>query len=169
MDPLVELESSTHMDRGQVLVLFVRWSEEFPPRSRRQTRQCLRNHSAPPAAAPEAQAHWKLNPPRCPVTSTTSPIKNNPGIFRLSIVLAESSSVSTPPAVTSAFSYPSVPAGTIVHACACCSRAARAAFVHAGGACRSSQRSTNRAGRVFRNSDRTAVRVRGLLGSRKIP
>src|SRR5580693_4361136 len=118
MDPLVELESSTHMDRGQVFVLFVRRGEEFPSRSRRQTRQPLRNHSALPAAAPEAQAHWKLNPPRCPVTSTTSPIKNNPDTRRLSNVLLDNSSVSTPPAVTSAFSYPSVPAGAKTHACA---------------------------------------------------
>jgi hypothetical protein len=28
-----------------------------------------------PAAAPEAQAHWKLKPPNWPVTSTTSPIE----------------------------------------------------------------------------------------------
>ena len=62
------------------------------------------DHNALPAAAPDAQAHWKLNPPRWPVTSTTSPMKNKPGILRLSMVLAESSSVSTPPAVTSAFS-----------------------------------------------------------------
>ena len=32
-----------------------------------------------PALAPLAHAHWKLYPPRCPVTSTTSPMKNNPG------------------------------------------------------------------------------------------
>ena len=57
-----------------------------------------------PAQNPEAQAHWKLKPPRWPVTSTTSPMKNRPGTLRDSIVLAESSSVSTPPAVTSAFS-----------------------------------------------------------------
>src|SRR5205814_4161702 len=31
--------------------------------------------SAWPAARAEAQAHWKLNPPRCPVTSTASPTK----------------------------------------------------------------------------------------------
>src|SRR5581483_7712460 len=59
-------------------------------------------YSARPAAAPDAQAHWKLKPPRWPVTSTTSPIKNRPGTLRLSIVLADNSSVSTPPAVTSA-------------------------------------------------------------------
>src|SRR4051794_11023958 len=32
-------------------------------------------HSDWPAQNPEAQAHWKLNPPSCPVTSTTSPMK----------------------------------------------------------------------------------------------
>src|SRR5207245_4801247 len=64
-----------------------------------------------PAAAPDAQAHWKLKPPKWPVTSTTSPMKNSPGAFRLSIVLLDSSSVSTPPAVTSAFSSPSVSTG----------------------------------------------------------
>ena len=64
----------------------------------------FRVHRARPAAAPEAQAHWKLWPPRWPVTSTTSPIKNSPGTFLLSIVLLDSSSVSTPPAVTSALS-----------------------------------------------------------------
>src|SRR5579885_1584670 len=73
-------------------------------------------YSARPAAAPEAHAHWKLNPPRCPVTSTTSPMKYRPGIFLHSIVFAESSSVSTPPTVTSAFSKPSVPEGFSVHA-----------------------------------------------------
>src|SRR5713226_3006391 len=61
-------------------------------------------HSARPAAAPEDHAHWKLKPPRWPVTSRTSPIKNNPRIFLVSIVLLDNSSVSTPPAVTSAFS-----------------------------------------------------------------
>src|SRR5208282_76721 len=75
-------------------------------------------YSARPAAAPEDQAHWKLKPPRWPVTSTTSPMKNRPGTLRLSMVLAESSAVSTPPAVTSAFSEPSVPAGEIAQLCA---------------------------------------------------
>ena len=32
-----------------------------------------------PAAKPEDHAHWKLWPPRCPVTSTTSPMKYRPG------------------------------------------------------------------------------------------
>src|ERR1700677_2872967 len=59
--------------------------------------------TACPAQTPDAHAHWKLNPPSCPVTSTTSPMKNNPGTLRLSMVLLESSPVSTPPAVTSAF------------------------------------------------------------------
>ena len=49
------------------------------------------------------QAHWKLKPPRWPVTSTTSPIKNRPGTFLTSMVLDDSSRVSTPPSVTSAF------------------------------------------------------------------
>src|SRR5260370_26499174 len=60
-------------------------------------------HIAWPAQNPDAQAHWKLKPPSWPVTSTTSPIKKRPGTFRASMVLAESSPVSTPPAVTSAF------------------------------------------------------------------
>ena len=64
-----------------------------------------------PAAAAQAQAHWKLKPPRWPVTSTTSPMKKRPGTLRDSMVLLESSSVSTPPTVTSAFSKPSVSAG----------------------------------------------------------
>src|SRR5579872_4110927 len=59
--------------------------------------------TACPEQKPDVQAHWKLNPPRWPVTSTTSPMKNSPGTFLASIVFAESSSVSTPPAVTSAF------------------------------------------------------------------
>ena len=63
------------------------------------------------AATADAHAHWKLKPPRCPVTSTPSPIKNNPGTFRASMVRACRSSVFTPPAVTSAFSKPSVPTG----------------------------------------------------------
>ena len=66
--------------------------------------QLAPDHRALPAAAPEAQDHWKLKPPRWPVTSTTSPMKNRPGTLLVSIVLAESSLVSTPPAVTSAFS-----------------------------------------------------------------
>jgi hypothetical protein len=49
------------------------------------------HHSARPAAAPEDQAHWKLNPPRWPVTSTTSPMKNNPGTRLLSMVLIDNS------------------------------------------------------------------------------
>src|SRR5690242_2726678 len=90
-------------------------------------------HRALPAAAPDAHAHWKLYPPSWPVTSTTSPIKNNPGTSRLSMVFAESSSVSTPPTVTSAFSYPSVPEGAIVHPCTRCSNDASEAFVHEEG------------------------------------
>ncbi len=34
-----------------------------------------RSHIACPAQNPDAQAHWKLNPPSWPVTSTTSPMK----------------------------------------------------------------------------------------------
>src|SRR5450432_3657200 len=70
-----------------------------------------------PRRVPDAHAHWKLNPPSWPVTSTTSPIKYSPGAFLASIVFDESSSVSTPPAVTSAFSYPSLPAGFTRHRC----------------------------------------------------
>ena len=62
------------------------------------------NYKVRPAAAPEAQAHWKLNPPSCPVTSTTSPMKKRPGTSRLSMVLLDKPSVLTPPAVTSALS-----------------------------------------------------------------
>jgi hypothetical protein len=47
------------------------------------------SHIVRPAAAPEAQAHWKLKPPRWPVTSTTSPIKKRPGTLRDSMVLLE--------------------------------------------------------------------------------
>src|SRR6185437_749291 len=61
-------------------------------------------YTACPAQNPDAQAHWKLKPPRWPVTSTTSPTKYRPGTLRHSMVLEESSLVSTPPAVTSAFS-----------------------------------------------------------------
>ena len=63
----------------------------------------FRLYAACPALNPDAQAHWKLKPPRWPVTSTTSPMKYNPGTFFDSIVCDESSLVSTPPAVTSAF------------------------------------------------------------------
>lgn len=45
-------------------------------------------HTALPAATAEAQAHWKLNPPSHPVTSTASPIKNSPGTLRASMVRA---------------------------------------------------------------------------------
>ena len=37
------------------------------------------HHTTCPAAHPEDHAHWKLYPPRCPVTSTTSPMKYKPG------------------------------------------------------------------------------------------
>jgi hypothetical protein len=47
-----------------------------------------------PAQNPDAQAHWKLNPPNWPVTSTTSPMKYSPGALWLSRVLAESSCLS---------------------------------------------------------------------------
>src|SRR6266403_4235927 len=90
-------------------------SRELKPQ-KKATGGRLRDYSDLPAAAPDDQAHWKLKPPRWPVTSTTSPIKNSPGTFRLSIVLLESSSVSTPPAVTSALSYPSVSSGTTLQA-----------------------------------------------------
>jgi uncharacterized protein len=56
-----------------------------------------------PAAKPDAHAHWKLNPPSWPVTSTTSPMKYSPVTRFASIVFEDSSSVSTPPSVTSAF------------------------------------------------------------------
>src|ERR1039458_10027063 len=91
------------------------------------------SHTARPAATPEAQAHWKLNPPSCPVTSTTSPIKYSPGTARASIVRACNSSVSTPPAVTSAFSKPSVPAGCSTHRCSLRSQASSAAFDQPSG------------------------------------
>ena len=54
------------------------------------------------AAWPEAHAHWKLKPPRWPVTSSTSPMKYSPGLFSDSKVLGDTSRVSTPPRVTSA-------------------------------------------------------------------
>ena len=54
------------------------------------------------AATPLDQAHWKLKPPRCPVTSTTSPMKNNPDTVLHSIDLDDRASVSTPPRATSA-------------------------------------------------------------------
>src|ERR1700722_1616886 len=105
-----------HQDQALIAILIdIRWIKNRA-RCDDFRNPSFRHHNALPAAAPEAHAHWKLNPPSWPVTSTTSPTKNNPEIFRLSIVLAESSSVSTPPAVTSAFSYPSVPAGSISHA-----------------------------------------------------
>jgi len=55
-----------------------------------------------PAANPDDQAHWKLKPPRWPVTSITSPMKNNPGTDLDSKVFDDNSAVSTPPSVTSA-------------------------------------------------------------------
>src|ERR1700722_6441739 len=68
--------------------------------------------TACPAQNPLDHAHWKLYPPNQPVTSTASPITNNPGTSRAPMVFENSPSVSTPPTVTSAFAYPSVPAGT---------------------------------------------------------
>jgi len=59
-------------------------------------------HTAWPAHQPEAQAHWKLNPPSSPVTSSASPIKYRPGTLFTSKVLDDTLSVSTPPRVTSA-------------------------------------------------------------------
>ena len=51
---------------------------------------------------PDAHAHWKLWPPRWPVTSTTSPIKCSPGTDLDCISFDDSISVDTPPSVTSA-------------------------------------------------------------------
>src|SRR5690554_902408 len=62
----------------------------------------LKTQATLPAATPEAQAHWKLCPPRWPVTSTTSPIKYRFGYSRTAMVLEDSWRVSTPPSVTSA-------------------------------------------------------------------
>ena len=59
-----------------------------------------------PAIYIDDQAYWKLYPPKCPVTSITSPIKNNPEYFLDIIVFEDNSSVSTPPKVTSAVLYP---------------------------------------------------------------
>lgn len=56
-----------------------------------------------PQQWPLAQAHWKLKPPKCPVTSSTSPIKYKPFTFFASNVFELISSVFTPPSVTSAF------------------------------------------------------------------
>ena len=55
----------------------------------------------------------RLYPPKCPVTSTTSPIKNKFLCLFDIIVFEESSLVSTPPKVTSAVLYPSDPIGLI--------------------------------------------------------
>src|SRR6266700_3261559 len=55
-------------------------------------------------------------------------MKNNPLTFRHSIVLLDNSSVSRPPAVTSAFSQPSVSAGLITHSCTCFSSFASESF-----------------------------------------
>ena len=57
----------------------------------------------PPTTYPDDHAHWKLYPPSHPVTSTTSPTKNNPGALFAISVFDDSSRVSTPPTVTSAF------------------------------------------------------------------
>lgn len=54
------------------------------------------------AAKAEDQAHWKLKPPRWPVTSTASPMKKRPGTAFASIVFEERCLASMPPAVTSA-------------------------------------------------------------------
>src|ERR1700675_3494067 len=86
----------------------------------------VRLHIACPAQNPDAHAHWKLKPPSCPVTSTTSPMKKRPGTRFDSMVLGESSPVSTPPTVTSALPYPSVPSGLTSHACSCRSALAKA-------------------------------------------
>ena len=86
-----------------------------------------RYYIALPQATALAHAHWKLWPPRCPVTSTTSPMKYSPETFLASRVFEESSSVSTPPFVTSAVRKPSVPAGLICHSLTNNARLARAA------------------------------------------
>ena len=58
--------------------------------------------AAPPATNPLAHAHWKLNPPMRPSTSSISPIRYNPRHTRDSMVPGSTSSSATPPAVTSA-------------------------------------------------------------------
>ncbi|WCB91519.1 hypothetical protein DSM104299_00190 [Baekduia alba] len=68
---------------------------ERSPRSGRVHTNCA-------AAWPDAQAHWKLKPPRWPVTSSTSPMKYRPGLLSDSMVLDDTSRVWTPPRVTSA-------------------------------------------------------------------
>ena len=51
------------------------WRPEGPIiRGSHRGEYCI-SQATSPAAWPDAQAHWKLKPPRCPVTSTTSPIK----------------------------------------------------------------------------------------------
>jgi len=82
--------------------------------ARRTQRAASRSGSRPfaadrPATVPLDHAHWKLNPPSRPSTSSTSPHKKSPGATRDSNVDGFTSLSVTPPAVTSAFSYPSVP------------------------------------------------------------
>ena len=77
--------------------------------SRGTQRAASRSASRPfaadrPATVPELHAHWKLNPPSRPSTSSTSPHSHRPGTTRDSSVDAFTSSSGTPPAVTSAFS-----------------------------------------------------------------
>src|ERR1043166_1726801 len=60
--------------------------------------------AARPATVPLDHAHWKLNPPSPPSTSSISPHNQSPGATRDSSVEASTSDSGTPPAVTSAFS-----------------------------------------------------------------
>ncbi len=125
--------------------------------------QLVRPHSARPAAAPEAQAHWKLKPPRWPVTSTTSPMKNRPGtLLALHCFGGEFVGVDAACGYFGFFvAFGSV--GVIVQACICFSKSARAGFVQEVGACASSQRSARRWGRNFRNSASKCVQISRCL------
>src|SRR5215471_13215173 len=87
-------------------------------------------------------------------------MKNSPDTLHDSMVLLDNSSVSTPPAVTSAFSYPSVPTGVRLHACTDFSNFARPTLLSASGGLRSTQRSANLFGKMPWNASYTAERFR---------
>ena len=69
-----------------------------------QPSRCDGRAAARPATVPLDHAHWKLNPPNRPSTSSTSPQSHSPGATRDCSVDESTSESRTPPAVTSAFS-----------------------------------------------------------------
>jgi TPR repeat protein len=58
----------------------IRWYRKSAAAGYKRAKERLKNwglnpQTTCPQACPDAQAHWKLKPPKWPVTSTASPIK----------------------------------------------------------------------------------------------